>query len=805
MRRRPPGNLPLLANSFVGRERELAEVRTLLASSRLVTLTGPGGCGKTRLALEVAGLAENFEDGVFLVELAGISDGELVPETAARTLGARLRLGLSPTEELANHLEAGETLLVLDNCEHVVDACADLADTLLRSCPGLKILATSREALAIAGEMAWPVPSLSLPDTLIDADPDDTMRFGAVRLFAERAAAVAPGFALTPENTAAVARVCERLEGMPLAIELAAARARVLSPAQIASRLDDRFLLLTGGGRVTVPRHKTLRATMDWGHELLSPQEKALFRRLSAFPGGFSLEAAEAVCPGGDFEADEVLGLLSRLVDKSLVVVGGRGEENSYRMLETVLSYASERLEDSGEAESVRARHADFFLGLAEEAEPGLFGAQQGAWLGRLDADSGNLRAALGWHTGSGEAEGALRMAGALWWYWFLRGRYQEGCGRLEGALARSGADGSLHRARALTAAGDLAFLQARYARAEERIGEGLTLYRALGDSRGVAGAVQLLGSIAREQGRYAEAVSRHEESLALWRELDDDWGIAQSLNYLGFVAWLRGDPDRATELCARALGKSRCLGDGEGVAWSLMNLGTAALYRGEHDRAAELLEESLSLSREGGYRETVAWALDGLGEIARRENRLEPAAKLLRESLTLHRDLGDRWRMASLLEGIGKLAATLGDFARAGRLFGAADALREHLGDPVPPAEREDLDRAMTAARAGIGEDAFANAWAAGRGTPIDDVLHQALTEGPVDSSCPASSRHRLSDREAEVLGLVAEGLTDPEVAQRLYLSPRTVGQHLRNIYRKLGVRSRIAASRAAIERGLI
>ncbi len=777
----------------------------MLASSRLVTLTGPGGCGKTRLALEVAGLAEDFDDGVFLVELAGISNGELVPETAARTLGARLRLGVSPTEELANHLETGQTLLVLDNCEHVVDACADLADTLLRSCPGLKILATSREALATAGERAWPVPSLSLPDPQTDADLDDTMAFGAVRLFAERAAAVAPGFTLTPENTAAVARVCERLEGMPLAIELAAARARVLAPAQIASRLDDRFLLLTGGSRIAVPRHKTLKATMDWGHELLSAEEKALFRRLSTFAGGFSLEAAEAVCPGEDFEESEVLGLLSRLVDKSLVVVGDRGEQTRYRMLETVLSYASERLENSGEARLIGARHADFFLGLAEEAEPELFGAQQGAWLGRLDADTGNLRAALGWHTGSGEAEGALRMAGALWWYWFLRGRYDEGCGWLEAALALSGADGSSHRARALTAAGDLAFLQARYARAEERIGEGLTLYRILEDSKGVAGAVQLLGSIAREQGRYAEAVSRHEESLALWRELGDDWGIAQSLNYLGFVAWLRGDPDRATELCALALGMSRSLGDGEGVAWSLMNLGTAALYRGEHDRADELLDETLSLSREGGYRETVAWALDGLGKIARREYRLERAAELLRESLTLHRDLGDRWRMASLLEGLAELAADLGDFARAGRLLGAADALREQLGDPVPPVERDNLDRAISDSRAGIGEDAFANEWAAGCGTPLDDILHLALAPGSDESPDPVSPRTRLSDREAEVLGLVAEGLSDPEVAQRLYLSPRTVGQHLRNIYRKLGVRSRIAASRAAIERGLI
>ncbi|MGH3146816.1 MAG: ATP-binding protein, partial [Rubrobacter sp.] len=543
----PRSNLPLQTSSFVGRERELAEVRALQASSRLLTLTGPGGSGKTRLALETAaGLAGDFRDGVFWVELSAISDPGLITASVARVLGVRGGTGLSPEEALLNHLEDKQTLLVLDNCEHLVGACAGFADALLRSCQGLKILATSREAFRIPGERAWIVPSLSLPDPQSKPKPKEAARFEAVSLFVQRVAAVVPNFTLTEENTAAVVRICERLDGIPLAIELAAARVRVLSPSQIASRLDDRFLLLTGGSRVAVPRQRTLRAAMDWSHELLSGRERALFRRLSAFTGGFSLEAAEAVCSADDIDRDEILGLLFRLVDKSLVLVvrGEERDEARYLMPETVLRYASEKLGEAGEEDRVRSRHADFFLRRAEEAEPGLVGAEQGTWLGRLDTDHANLRTAMGWYAARGEPEAIFRLAGALWWFWFMRGHYGEGREWLEGALAKGGDTPSKYRAKALTAAGDLAFLQSEYGRATERLEEGLALYRTLGDERGIASAVQLLGSIAREQGHYEQAETFHGESLALWRGLEDDWGVAQSLNYLGFVAWLRGDYD---------------------------------------------------------------------------------------------------------------------------------------------------------------------------------------------------------------------------------------------------------------------
>jgi predicted ATPase len=373
------GNLPLELSSFVGREREISEIRDILGDARLLTLTGPGGCGKTRLALRAAaGLGERFGDGVWWVGLSSLSDPVLVPSTVAAAFGVRETPDRTPTEALAAFLEAKCPLLVLDNCEHLVGACATLGDVLLRSSPGLKILATSREPLGVAGEISWPVPPLSLPDPNGRQNAEDLLRFSAVRLFVERARAASPGFSLIEENASAVAALCARLDGMPLAIELAASRVTVLSSRQILERLDDRFRLLRGG-RTSVLRHRTLGATVDWSHDLVSDAEKILFRRLSAFAGGWTLEAAEEICVGGGIEEYEVLELLSSLVDKSLVLTshGEGGGEARYRMLQSIRQYAAERLGESGEAEAVGRRHAGFFLSLAEEAEPALAGPEQ--------------------------------------------------------------------------------------------------------------------------------------------------------------------------------------------------------------------------------------------------------------------------------------------------------------------------------------------------------------------------------------------------------------------------------------------
>ena len=439
---RPTHNLPLELSSFVGREKELAEVKRLLENNRLLTLTGSGGCGKTRLALAAAGeLVEGFADGVWLVELASLADASLVPQAVASTLGVREQTGRSPTESLSDYLGSKRVLLVLDNCEHLVEACAELAEALLHSCPELRILATSREALGITGEVAWLVPSLSLPDLRRLPAVESLYQYESARLFVERTTAVNPTFALTEQNASAVAQVCYRLDGIPLAIELAAARTKVLTVEQIAVRLDDSFGLLSAGSRTAMPRQRTLHATMDWSHELLPDEERALFRRLAVFAGGFTLEAAESVCSGEDLERDEVLDLLSHLVDKSLVVAWEVSGEARYRLLETVQQYAWEKLSEPGETERFRERHAGYYLALAEEAEPELKGAGQVAWLERLEWERDNLRAAMAWLLERGALEEAARLGWALWLFWGIRAHFAEGRRWMEQALsARSSA-----------------------------------------------------------------------------------------------------------------------------------------------------------------------------------------------------------------------------------------------------------------------------------------------------------------------------------------------------------------------------
>jgi predicted ATPase/DNA-binding CsgD family transcriptional regulator len=800
--------LPLQLTSFVGRERELEEIGACLDETRLLTLTGPGGSGKTRLALAAtARLSEGFEDGVRWVWLAPISDPALVAEAVADAVGVRETPGLAPTEAIVERVGDSELLLALDNGEHVVEACAVLADTLLRFCPGLKILSTSREILDVAGETAWAVPPLSLPVPGEESDFESIGRYEAVRLFVERAEVAAPGFALTRENAAAVARVCERLDGIPLAIELAAARVKVLSVGQISERLDDALGLLTGGSRTAPSRHKTLRGALDWSHGLLPEGEKVLFRRMSVLVGEFTLDTAERVCAGEGLEASEVLTLLSRLVDKSLVMVVGREEEARYRLLTTVRQYAQEKLNRSREEREVRRRHALYFLGLAEGAEDALKGPGQEEWLDRLEGELGNLRAALAWSLECADAEDAeagIRLSGALWRLCYLRGHYGQGRAWLEAALSCEAPSAREPRARALTGAGVLALLQCEYGRAEEHLEEGMALYRELGDVHGEAAALQVLGSVARERGLYDKAEAYHGESLRLWRGLGDEYEAARSLNYLGFVAWLQEDHDRAAELCGQTLADFRRFGDAEGISWALISLGSATLYTGDPARAEPLLEESLATSRRAGYREGVAWSLNQLGVAAHRRGDQEKAEELLRESLKVHRELGDKWRIASVLEGLASTARARGLPERSAQLFGAADLLRATLLAPTPPVERADRDAGLSAARAALGEERFEKALAAGRAIPPEEAIALAATETASPRQA-TSMPHDLTAREVEVLKLVAEGLTDAQVAEKLYLSPRTIGHHLRSIYRKLRVPSRAAAATAALERGLI
>ncbi|MBM3459804.1 MAG: tetratricopeptide repeat protein, partial [Armatimonadetes bacterium] len=561
-------NLPQQVTSFIGREKEIAEVRRLFGTTRLLTLTGAGGCGKTRLALQAAadlldgsGDAGTHGSGCWLVELAALADPGLVPRTAASALGLREEPGRPILQTLTDHLKGKHLLLFLDNCEHLLDACARLADTLLRSCPRVLLLATSREPLGIAGETAFRVPSLSVPDPegLRGATPERLSPYESVRLFIERARQVQPGFQVTNRSAPALASVCHRLDGIPLALELAAARVRSLTVEELNQRLDQRFRLLTGGSRTALPRLQTLRALIDWSYDLLSAAEQALLCRLSVFAGGWTLDAAEQVCTGEGVEAWEVLDLLTGLADKSMVVAAEQEGATRYRLLETVRQYGQDRLRERDEEAAWRDRHLAHYLALAEEAAPELTGREQAAWLVRLETEHDNLRAALEWsgETGGG-AESGVRLAGALWRFWEMHGHFTEGREWLARVLDAGAGTAPVVRAEALNGAGNLANDQGDYAAARAFHQESLAIRRGLGDRRGIAGSLNNLGNVACDQSDYGAARALLEESLAIKRELGDQRGIAGSLGNLGRTVVEQGDYAAARALQEESLAIGR-------------------------------------------------------------------------------------------------------------------------------------------------------------------------------------------------------------------------------------------------------
>ena len=761
----PRHNLPVQLTSFIGRGQEIAEVDRLLADTHLLTLAGPGGVGKTRLAVRVAEAAlEQYVDGVWLVELTSLSEPALVSQTVAAAVGVREQPGRPLRETLADALQHRRLLLVLDNCEQVLATCADLAHALLRACPRLDILATSREPLGIEGEVVWRVPPLSVPPTAPESSLLSLEQYDSIRLFLARARAVQPDFALTHQNTPAVAAVCRRLEGIPLAIELAAARVRVLAPEQIVQRLNDRLRLLAGSSRTIPARQQTLRATLDWSYDLLSVAERAMLDRLSVFAGGWTLEAAEAVVSTPAIEgtgSDAVLDLLTQLVDKSLVLVEpGEPGEVRHHMLETVRQYAQERMAEQGDAEALRHRHAMFFLALAEQAEPELRGPAQAAWLRRLEVEHDNLRAALRWTVDAEEAELGLRLAGAVWRFWWIRGHFGEGRRWFDGLQAvveRGAAVRAATRANALSGAGTLARDQGDYRQGAALLEASLALFRDLGDREGIASSLHNLGLTASYQGDYSRAASLLEEALALSRELGDSGGIALSLNSLGRTITEQGEYSRAVALLQEALAVRRELGDKRGMAWSLNDLARVIRVQGDYARAAALLEESLALRRDLGDKRGIAWSLNDLARVAREQGDYGRAAALLEESLALRRELADKRGSAYALNDLGRTTSSQGDHSRAAalldeslalfreigdkpgaalatealavvacaqeqperaaRLFGAAEAIREAIGAPLPPADQAGHDQGVAAACAHLGQEAFAAAWAEGRG----------------------------------------------------------------------------------------
>ena len=703
-------NLPIQPTSLVGRDQEVAAVCARLrhADVRLLTLTGPGGSGKTRLSLQVAAeLLNDFPDGVFFVELAPLSDPALVAVTTASVLGVMEAGGRPIVETLGDYLRDKQLLLVLDNFEQVVAAAPFLLD-LLRTAARLKVLVTSREVLRVYGEQEHPVPPLALPD-LTHLPPVTTLnQYAAVALFIQRAQAVKPDFQVTNETAPAIAEICARLDGLPLAIELAAARSKLLAPQALLARLGSRLKVLTGGARDLPARQQTLRGAIDWSYHLLDPAEQTLFARLGIFVGGCTLEAAEAVCNAeADLQVDVLDGLAS-LVDKSLVrQTEGADGESRFRMLETIREYALDRLAASGEADMLGQQHLTFFLQLAEAAAPALRGPEPGAWLARLEAEHDNLRAALAWSlrpesTQEGVKQ-ALRLSVAAWGFWTWHGHLGEGRQWLALALARSNEDSAASaslaslRGVALKVAGNLAWEQGDYAAARAHAEESLALMRQLGDRPGTAGALNQLGLVVRDQGDYATARVLTEESLALMRQLGER------------------------------------VGDKANITWVLHNLGNLAFYEGDFAAARAFHEESLALRRELGDKGGIAAGLAALGMMALEQGDYA-ARQRFEDSLTLLQKLGDKQGVAECLEGLAGVAGALGGErrqpARAARLWGAAKALREAIDARQPPAQRLRCEHHLAVARAQLDEATWEAALNEGRAMPLEQAIAYALEE---------------------------------------------------------------------------
>ncbi len=683
-----PHNLPPPLTSFVGRTQVLAEVTAHLEASRFLTLTGPGGCGKSRLALEVArDLLPDHPDGVWLVELASLTTPALVPQAVAAALGVREGHERNVTELLREHLANRVSLLILDNCEHLLSACARLIGDLLPVCQRLRFLATSRESLSLDGEATYLVPPLQLPDE--HDQLGELQGVESVRLLVERAAAVRSDFSLSGSNASAVGEICRHLDGIPLALELAAARVKTMPIHEINERLADRFHLLTDGHRATLSQHRTLRALIDWSHDHLSDDERVLLRRLSVFGDGWTLPAAESVCVGGNIEKDAVVDLLSHLVSKSLVELdshGGRGTgKGRYRLLETMRQYALERLVEGGEERDVRRRHRRCFMALAEEAEPQLDGPDQQAWLSLLQDENGNLRAAAKVRVDEreDESEERLRLAGALGLFWEVCGYRSEGRAICTELLDSSEPDGrSTIRAKVLRTAGRLALLLGKTSEARTRFEDSLRMSRELACGSGIASSLNELGVLATDQGDFAEARKLLGESVAIRKELGDRCGVANTLMNLGVVARKQGDHDQARSLFEESLAIRRNLGDRRGIAMVLANLGNVAFGRCDFATAHRLYEEGLVMFRELGDKHGVASTLNNLGNVAKRRHDYVAARTLYEDGLAICRELGDKRGTARALQNLGSMALNVGEHTKARSLSEESLDMFRELGD---------------------------------------------------------------------------------------------------------------------------
>jgi predicted ATPase/class 3 adenylate cyclase/uncharacterized protein HemY len=678
-------NLPAQLTSFIGREEEISKIRQALGSHRLVVLTGPGGIGKTRLSVQAAKqLIGMFPDGVWFVELAPITDPDLIPLAIHTTLGLVEPPGKNIQQILINYLHEKKVLLILDNCEHLVEACAQLTDTLLRYSPSLKILASSREALGVEGELAWPVPTLSLPDLKNIPELEQLSQYEAVHLFLDRALLTNPDFLITEDHAPAIVQICYRLDGIPLAIELAAARLRGLSVEQIASRLDDRFHLLTSGARTVLPRHQTLQALIDWSYDLLSEAECALLRRLSVFAGGWTLGAAESVCAGDGLDPDQILDVLLHLVDKSLVVAETQGIEPRYHMLETIRQYAREKLWAAGEGEMLRQRHLAYFIDLAERAEPNLRAFNMVMWLDRLEDELENIRLALEYALES-DIEAQLRLASALLWLCHIRGHRNEGVAWLERGLSVETTEReerpltlsrALLRGKALNAIGIEKILCADFDRAKTYLEESVALFEELGTA-GKQGRAYARTWLA---GPRSQMKLMQEQNLRLFREIEDKFGAAECLMFLNQEALHNDDYERAITLAEEQLALRREIGDHDGAATALGHLGHMAFLQQDYQRAIPLLEECLSLYRAVRNKWGLGLGLSYLGDVFFRQRKYEQATKIYEEALAFARDISDSFMVAFNSYNLGSIAWFQGDYAGANHMITESLAVfRDH------------------------------------------------------------------------------------------------------------------------------
>ncbi|MGI8657579.1 MAG: ATP-binding protein [Candidatus Limnocylindria bacterium] len=721
-----PNNLPRQLSTFIGRANELVDAERRLTESTVLTLTGPAGVGKTRLALQIgAHVVDHFPDGVWFVELAAVNEGSLVPDA----IGSAMRLkqhGSDARTSLVDALHASQLLLILDNCEHLLEPVLETADALLRHCPGVRLLATSREALGLGGESLMLVPSLSLPDAVQSGGHAPLSELGecdAVRLFVDRARAVQSGFLLTEANADAVAQVCRRLDGIPLAVELAAARVRMMPVQQIAVRLNDRFRLLTGGSRTSLPRHRTLRAAMDWSYDLLGTDEQVVFARLATFSGSFSLEAAEAVCSGPEVTSDDMLDVLGRLVDRSLLAIDQDNVEARFRMLETIRDYAQDRLAETGDGADAHARHLEWFSELVDRAQPGFFeGPVQHEWVGRLAADHDNLRAALRWAEDDPDGAAAeLNLASGMWRFWEIQGFLEEGSAWLERALKRVGGEASPRRASALTGAGVLAAQRGDLAAATAFHEASLTIRRELGSSAGIAAACNNLASLHVERGDFVRARELYLEGIEQSMAGDDRQGAAYGRLNLADAAARERAPD-ADSLYADAIAALEEQGDEWGIAHATARLARLARGRGDLSGAATRFTEALALNRRLADTRGEAQNLASLGDVTADGGDIAVAETHYRASLVLRAQLGDRGGMAAVLE---RLAGTAEDRPeRAAVLIGASQGLRDAIGSPLSPAGMARLDQFLAGLHDAIGREAVDRGRARGsRMTPSEAV----------------------------------------------------------------------------------